>query len=192
MHDQKTILHQLKKKISKTHKKRIKHSNHAIRKNTQITVSCMESPKSKSKSICIWANHLDQASRIANVELSPVASAYIATILNQHMIDMTWSHTPIGMNWLEPTHSEYECLHQQRRIGNQCVVVCGIFPEIATHFNTTVTHYISIGQSAYYFIATQEETPLEDQALFGELSDKFIDITQVLAHLKSPPYQIRK
>ena len=122
---------------------------------------------------------IHQAIIVSNCKLTEPTERYIADVLNHHMRDQSLTKTPIDIAWLEPTGSEKEAVIKYQNIGNKCLIICGLFPQQASHYNTNIAHYQHVGQSAYHFVANSKKPSSIEFELFSELSEQFIIITNL-------------
>ncbi|MAV29075.1 MAG: hypothetical protein CMF43_04650 [Legionellales bacterium] len=147
----------------------------------------MQPQQEPTQSIDVWQRSIQQAINLTNHQLTAHTERYIANILNQYMRDQALTDTPIDIAWVEPVYTPKEAIIKHQHIGNRCLIICSFFPNQADHYNTTLTHYLQVGQSAYHFVANQKKPSTIEFELFSELSEQFIVITSILKHIKIDP-----
>lgn len=77
-----------------------------------------------------------------------------------------------------------------RDIGDQCLIVSGLFPRRAAKRNVRVSYYVEMGQSAYHYLSHSLQHATGD--LYRHLSETFIvlmDILQTIRSFNSPVLQ---
>lgn len=146
----------------------------------------MKPEKRHNQSIDVWQQSIHQAIIVSNYQITRPTERYIADVLNHHMRDGALTKTPIDIAWLEPVRSEKDAVIKYQQIGNKCLIICSFFPQQADHYNTDISHYHQVGQSAFHFVANQKKATTEHE-LFNELSEQFIVITNILKNIKIDP-----
>ena len=79
---------------------------------------------------------------------------------------------------------------QLRNIGDQCLLVSGLYPQSAEKRQVGVTYYVDIGRSAYHHISTVTQQGIAE--LYQQLAESFIllmDLLQTIRQYSSPALQ---
>ncbi len=76
-----------------------------------------------------------------------------------------------------------------RNIGDQCLLLSGLFPERALKRNVPLGYYIGMGQQAYQHVATVNPQFEFDTELFNKLSFNFIGLMDVLHAMRQMPFR---
>lgn len=63
-----------------------------------------------------------------------------------------------------------------RDIGDQCLLYAGLFPQQAAERNVRVSHFISLGRTAY----RQADELMEGRSVFGRLCEGFLGLLELL------------
>ncbi|MDX9739816.1 MAG: hypothetical protein RBT81_01370 [Gammaproteobacteria bacterium] len=63
-----------------------------------------------------------------------------------------------------------------RDIGDQCLLFAGLFPQQAAERNVRVSHFISLGRTAY----GQADDLLDTSSVFGRMCDGFVALLELL------------
>lgn len=85
-----------------------------------------------------------------------------------------------------------------RQVGDECLLLSGLFPERALKKNVSLGYFIGLGQQAYNLIAATKALKDFDNELFSKLSDNFIGLMDVLHTMRKMPawyqdiYQFRQ
>jgi hypothetical protein len=77
-----------------------------------------------------------------------------------------------------------------RRVGDQCLILSGLFPERAIKKNVSLAYIIGMGKNAYSSIAANPDQIQIDGELFYKLSENFIGCMDVLNAMRQLPFYI--
>ncbi|CAD2253414.1 hypothetical protein QSH46_008800 [Xanthomonas arboricola pv. juglandis] len=70
-----------------------------------------------------------------------------------------------------------------RDIGDQCLLIAGLFPGIAQRRRLSVDYFIELGRGAYFEVA---DTRYSDAGLFAQLAATYRELVRTLAALRPP------
>lgn len=70
-------------------------------------------------------------------------------------------------------------VQQLRTVGDECLLLSGLFPERALHKNVTLNYFITLGKNAYHTVAIKPIPELSCD-LFLQLSHDFVGLMDVL------------
>ena len=68
-----------------------------------------------------------------------------------------------------------------QRLGDQCLLLCGFYPEACQEYGVTLDEFVSMGTEAYQKLATIEYG--EDEMIFEYLAANFDQIAGLLCHI---------
>jgi len=68
-----------------------------------------------------------------------------------------------------------------RRLGDQCLLLCGFYPEASQEYGVALDEFISMGAEAYQKLASIEYG--EDEMIFEYLSANFDQVAEVLCYI---------
>ena len=77
---------------------------------------------------------------------------------------------------------------QLRQVGDECLLLSGLFPERVHKKNVSLDYLIGMGQQAYSILGDHTSTATNNSELFNKLSQHFIglmDVLHVMRHLSS-------
>ena len=106
---------------------------------------------------------------------------YLVLTLDRFTTENNLASTVIALDF----SNSIEVLGQEgcsklRAVGDQCLLLAGLFPERAQHKNVSIDYFIGMGRQAYYTLSALPSTATIDNKLFHKLSDNFINLTDVL------------
>ncbi len=79
---------------------------------------------------------------------------------------------------------------QLRDIGDQCLLVSGLYPQSAEKRQVSATYYVDLGRSAYHHISTATQQGIAE--LYQHLAESFIllmDLLQTIRQYSAPALQ---
>ena len=82
------------------------------------------------------------------------------------------------------------CHEQLRDVGDQCLLVSGLYPQSAAKRQVSATYYVDLGRSAYHHISTVTQQGIAE--LYQQLAESFVllmDLLQTIRRYSSPALQ---
>mgnify|MGYP005995642045 FL=1 len=70
--------------------------------------------------------------------------------------------------------------HELRNIGDQCLLLTGLFPERIEQKNLSLESIITVGQQSYLHIALEHHLPRFNNELFNDLEEHFVGLADIL------------
>lgn len=137
------------------------------------------------KSLHIWQIQIDRALLESDLSLENYTKTYLAHVLNQQMLNKNLiDHHAISRLWLDALEEKKFSAQKIKATADRCLIICGLFPNQAQIKNTSITHYIAIGKTAYASLAHHSAKSSIENSLFLELNHKFIEVAQTIAIIK--------
>lgn len=110
---------------------------------------------------------------------------YLALTLEAHLKDTTLASTVLALEYLENINRQTrETLQKMRHVGDQCLLLSGLFPERAQRRNVSLEYYINLGKNAYLDIAYAHRQLKLNNELFYELSIHFVGLMDILHFIR--------
>jgi hypothetical protein len=119
----------------------------------------------------IFQNLANSVGRRTGVQLPKHIEIYCVLLLADHMRKGDWEPRPSFAECYMTINSALAA----REFGDECLFLCGVFPEYAERRGMKITYYQSLGQSAY-LKASKELNPsiFEPMAQHFDLISKWI------------------
>ena len=111
---------------------------------------------------------------------------YLVITLDHFTTNNEWINSAIALeflNGLETTTRDGSQL--LRHVGDQCLIVSGLFPEQVTHKNVSLEYLVTIGQQAYYTLAFTRQGLEIDTELFEKLGFNFVGLMDILSCMRT-------
>jgi hypothetical protein len=131
-----------------------------------------------------WLALVTEAQASSQIELHEEIESYLVFMLMRFMAKPEMATNILGLEFLEGANCLGQQRHEQLRdVGDQCLLVSGLFPGRAETKQVRLSYFIKLGQSAYSIISSSETNHSND--LFGELSDRFVHMRDVLNAIRA-------
>jgi hypothetical protein len=133
-----------------------------------------------------WYSLIAEAEYRTNYQPNDGIKSYLILTLDKFIQDNDLSTSIIGADFLiyikELESGQRE---QLRDLGDQCLILAGLFPGHAEKRNVSVNYFIGIGQQAYLTVADKTKVKY-DPVLFYDLGHQFKALTQLLHAMRLP------
>lgn len=94
----------------------------------------------------------------------------------------------IAIAFLESAYvAKLQGANQLRDIGDQCLLLSGLFPERALKKNVSLNYFIGIGQQAYLALTDVRLKEEFDPELYQKLSKNFVGLMDLLNAMRLKP-----
>ncbi len=70
-----------------------------------------------------------------------------------------------------------------QRLGDQCLMLCGFYPEASDEYGVAMDEFISMGVESYKKLASLEYG--ENEMIFEYLAENFVQVSDLLCHINS-------
>ena len=132
-----------------------------------------------------WYQAVTQAQRSAGYQFSSELQSYLVITLDHFTTSQHLSQSLLAIEFLEQAQKMTTSnLRQLRNIGDQCLLLSGLFPNRAIQKNVSLDYFVKIGREAYRIIAINPDQSPLDPNLFNNLSKNFIGLMDILHHIR--------
>jgi len=147
----------------------------------------------KRTPIATWRALVDEAAKQTGYHCDDYVEHYLVLTLEHFTTDNHLSSTIVALDFLLALDAMgREGGGQIRKVGDECLLLAGLFPERAAHKHVPVEYFINIGQYAYQLLTKAHFKMLYDPELFAKLSNEFpnlIDLLQTMRKIPKKPLQ---
>lgn len=126
-----------------------------------------------------WYSLIQEAEQSCAIHLNIELENYLVLLLERFTQVTDFSNKVMGLEYLKSLNEV--AAHRQlalRNIGDQCLLITGLFPGRAEKRHVRVSYFINIGQNAYFQLAQNSNSGLK--ILFNGLCEQFITVMDVL------------
>lgn len=136
-----------------------------------------------------WYALIHEAQVSAQIRLDENIESYLVFLLQRFSQTPQLLESVMATDFLEAMQTggkrQIEFL---RAVGDKSLLLCGLFPGIATRRHVSIDYYTGMGRSAYLTISERQERPLSE--LYFQLSECFLGMQKILQSLRSEYHQI--
>ena len=138
-----------------------------------------------------WHSLIKEAEEQCNCHLDESMESYLVFTLMRFMKDQDLATQTMALKYLY-THGLPKSMRieQLRDIGDQCLLLSGLYPQRAEKRLVRVSYYVNIGRSAYHHISDNVQKSVAE--LYLQLAEAFVtlmDLLQTIREFSSPALQ---
>jgi len=138
-----------------------------------------------------WHTLVHEAELDYGCELGETMQSYLVFTLMRFAKNQQLNSHALAIDYLNSHHLPNSMRSEQLRdIGDQCLLVSGLFPQSAEKRQVGVTYYVDLGRSAYHHISTVTQQGIAE--LYQQLAESFIllmDLLQTIRQYSMPALQ---
>jgi hypothetical protein len=128
-----------------------------------------------------WRLLLGEAEALTGVVLDRETGDYLVQLLIRTATQPRLLAGLMALDRLTEQTSGGSRLAHLRDIGDQCLLFAGLYPQQAAERNVRVSHFISLGRTAY----RQANDLMEGSSVFGKLCDGFLSLLELLHAMRA-------
>lgn len=134
----------------------------------------------------LWQTVIREGARRGGVRLDEDAESYLGFVLIRYLRDTQLASHTLALDWLQ-AHEERALARADalRDVGDRCLLIAGLFPQLATRRRVSEDYFIDLGGSAYRGVA--EAARAGYAALFAQLARGFEQLVAALRHVRDDP-----
>lgn len=141
--------------------------------------------------IAQWHSLVRQAEDVYGCQLNEAMESYLVFTLMRFMKDQDLATQVVALDYLR-AHGLPKSLRleQLRNIGDQCLLLSGLYPKRAEKRLMRVSYYVNMGRSAYHHLS--EGVQQATAELYQQLAEAFVmlmDLLQTIQQFNSPTLQ---
>ncbi len=144
-----------------------------------------------SSELSQWHKLVREAEQDYGCHLDEAMQSYLVFTLMRFAKNQQLNSHALAIDYLNSHHLSGSLRSEQLRdIGDQCLLVSGLYPRSAEKRQVGVTYYVDLGRSAYYHISTVTQKGIAE--LYQQLSESFVllmDLLQTIRQYSSPALQ---
>lgn len=144
-----------------------------------------------SSELSQWHTLVHEAERDYGCQLDEAMQSYLVFTLMRFAKNQQLNSHALAIDYLNTQRLPNSLRSDQlRNIGDQCLLVSGLYPQSAEKRQVGVTYYVDLGRSAYHHISTVTQQGIAE--LYQQLAESFIllmDLLQTIRQYSSPALQ---
>ena len=138
-----------------------------------------------------WHTLVSEAEQDYGCRLNETMQSYLVFTLMRFARDQQLNSGVIAIDFLSSLKLPNSLRNERlRQIGDQCLLVSGLYPQSAERRQVSVDYYVNIGRSAYHNISPVTHRNIAD--LYRQLTESFIllmDLLQTIRQFSTPALQ---
>jgi hypothetical protein len=136
--------------------------------------------------LAAWQDLVDEAVEQTGYHCDEKVEHYLVLTLDHFATDKNLSSAVVAMDFLLALNSlGREGGGQMRKVGDECLLLAGLFPERAARKHVSVDYFVGVGQAAYNLLTSAHFQWIYDPKLFNQLSIEFPNLITVLQSMRN-------
>lgn len=132
----------------------------------------------------LWCDLVRAGGCQAQAPLSEDAESYLVFLLLRHLKDSSLLARVMALEWLSAADTAGTCRQERLRdVGDRCLLMAGLFPQMAARRRVDHSYFIVLGQGAYDGVACASKAGYA--ALFAHLAAVYETMVRVLGAVAS-------
>ena len=137
--------------------------------------------------IAQWRGLIIDGQEQLGLKLSEPVENYTVLTLDAFTTHTELATSVIALDFLKSIRVESNRhVHLLRDVGDQCLILSGLFPDRAKRKRVSSDYFINLGKNAYYALSFVTHSPQHNRTLFYQLFDNFFEIIRVLRAIREP------
>ena len=133
-----------------------------------------------------WKQLLQHAEQQCQYQLNEDVESYLIFTLIRFTQNPSIASKALAPDLLNTTNLTGQARQQQLRdVGDQCLLLSGLFPQQAERRLVKVSYYVDLGRTAYIHLSELLKQAFAD--LYQQLSNHFVQMMDILQNIRSEP-----
>ena len=133
----------------------------------------------------LWQDLVREAQAASGGTLDESQESYLVFVLLRHQRDERLLARIQALEWLQAQqHAGRARTDALRDVGDRCLLVAGLFPDLAQRRRVSVDYFIDLGRGAYQGVADAGRDAYAE--LFARLAEGYRQLVAVLRGVRGP------
>ena len=141
-----------------------------------------------SSELSQWHTLVSEAEQDYGCQLDEAMQSYLVFTLMRFAKNCQLNANALALDYLRSHHLPNHLRNEQlREIGDQCLLVSGLYPQSAEKRLVGAGYYVDLGRSAYHHISTVTQKSIAE--LYLQLAESFVllmDLLQTIRQYSTP------
>lgn len=130
----------------------------------------------------LWREVIKEAEGCCDVELQNELESYLISLLVKFTDKPEIVKQILAMAFMDAQHMREKARQTSlQNVGDQCLILAGLFPRAAERRLVTIRYFVDLGQSSYIAISRKTDD------LFDNLAVQFVVLMDVLQSIRPSP-----
>ncbi|PIZ05010.1 MAG: hypothetical protein COY58_01050 [Gammaproteobacteria bacterium CG_4_10_14_0_8_um_filter_38_16] len=135
--------------------------------------------------IAQWRTLVIEGQEKSGFQLNEGMESYVVMTLDAYTTEINLSSAVLAIDFLKNVHvTSTLAMHALREVGDQCLILSGLFPQRVLRKNVSEHYFIQLGKNAYHVLSYASIAKQLDHSLFFQLFESFSELTQVLKAMR--------
>jgi hypothetical protein len=131
----------------------------------------------------LWQQLVREGEQRAGTPLDEPSEAYLVFTLMRHLGNAALAEPAMAIGYLEALqHSGRVRSTALQDVGERCLLIAGLYPELAERRRVNLRYYLDLGQGAYRQLAQEARQALAE--LYDSVARQFARLVRVLVELR--------
>lgn len=127
----------------------------------------------------LWHDLIREGEQRAHARLPEDAESYLVFTLMRHYRDAPLGHRIMALELLGALLKDGKQREQELRdVGDRCLLIAGLYPELARKRRVSLDYFIQLGQGAYDQLGRELRAALS--TLYAHMAARFAELVRVL------------
>jgi hypothetical protein len=132
----------------------------------------------------LWQALIAESAARRRVMLDETEESYLGFVLIRHMRDPSLGGRVMALDWLDAgAATGAQRVDGLRDVGDRCLLIAGLYPQLARRRRVTPDYYVALGRDAYSGIAHAARNSYA--LLFAQLAAAFERLVDVLRAVRN-------
>ncbi|HEB82242.1 MAG TPA: hypothetical protein ENJ11_05215 [Gammaproteobacteria bacterium] len=141
-----------------------------------------------SSEMAQWHTLVQDAEQDYGCHLDEAMQSYLVFTLMRFARDSRLNAKALALDFLQSQNLPHKLRSEQLRdIGDQCLLVSGLYPQTAQRRQVSISYYVDMGRSAYHHISGFTQQGIAE--LYRQLAESFVllmDLLQTIRGYSAP------
>ncbi len=129
-----------------------------------------------------WHALVNEAQAACQYSLDEVIESYLVFMLMRFCERPEMAHKIMAMEFLEAQGNDGRQPDRLRDVGDQCLLLSGLFPKLAEKRLVRVSYFVAIGRTAYDQLGSLVDR--QSERLYRHLAETFVGVMDVLQAMR--------
>lgn len=137
-------------------------------------------------SVAQWQALVRSAGEACGTRLEEAVEAYVVFMLMRFSKRTELGREALAVRWLEGMQAPEERGggERLRATGDECLLICGLFPQRVRRRGLPFSYYVGLGRGAYHTLA--HSGAADDGGPYDELARGFVSLMELLQAMRDP------
>lgn len=133
----------------------------------------------------LWQALVREGAQARGIALDEHEESYLGFVLIRHLRDAQFAAHTLALDWLVAQEERAQARADALRdVGDRCLLVAGLYPQLADRRRVTPDYFVDLGSGAYAGVADVARAGYAQ--LFAQLAHAFARLVAVLRAMRGP------